>query len=239
MNKKIIWEKDSVGKSAIYKWKNRKKIAPIHSKTIATSKMKDVKYLSASLSNSTIMFYEWIWFLWDYKSYVDFFGIYKNEPSSKHEENSGSYICLRKSRWDKKTDAQLLNRGNDGIDYILSDLQLQSKNIFLDSRETSKIIELTQDIINNAKNGFTMKKIERKDMSCEYLEFQVLDDYMDIHFGYITCKNECKEFESMSTVWCQEFEALSLKTGLIPDNNLQVSYKLSLWDQIGRIGQES
>lgn len=233
---KIIWEKDATGKAAIYKWKNRKNVVPMYSKTIATLKMKDVNYLSASLSGSMIMFYEWIWFLWDYTNYIDFCAIYRNDISSdREEEDSIPYICLRKSRWDQKTDTQSLSKGNDGLDYILSDLQLQSENIFLDSRKSPKIIKLTQEIVNSTKDGFPIKKRERRKTPCEYFEVQIIDDYRHIYFGYIPCNNECQELEFLSDLWRKEFEDLSLTTGLVPDNSLQVSYKLSLWDQIGRI----
>jgi len=231
--KEIRWEKDSQGRIAICTIPNFKKISPMHSKKIAILKMKEVQLISTSLFNEYTIFYEWFWLLWEYKSHIDFAGVYLNSP----EEDNTSYICLRKLRWNRNLDHKLLKKHNhqvnDGVNYILSDLHIQSKNIFLDFGDAVYFIELTKNIIDHSKSGLTIENIEREEKFCHYFEGKISDNYMNMNFAYIPNKSKCKVLEIETEIWCQEFNKLTNQSGLKTDDSLKISYNTSLWDNIG------
>ena len=138
MEFKLAWEKTFQGKSAIFKQSNLIRPTPALGRKIALLKMTEISLISGDFQDTPILFYPWLWILFDDTAKLEFYGIYKmNEEhrDNDFEENNLPSVCLRKCFWSMAREQQAYQDAENNSVYLKSHLfgenHITSNNIFV------------------------------------------------------------------------------------------------------------
>jgi len=237
-NLDLIWEKNFGGAVGIYKAPKKFIFTPALMKKLAISKMTDIRLISADFNKNTVFFTPLVWVLLDSGSRVEFFGVYATEMSTDEgtSDNSSELetspnFCIKKAFWSKSEDIEKFQLADDKKKYILGETQTLSNMIFINSTHCLEATQLIEEAILVTKHGVTLQENQNKSAYDE-IKINVSDGRFYLNFAYHPGAVTNNILEKWIFKWRNCIDRLPLDIGYLPDDQIRISYELSLFDKI-------
>lgn len=244
MEFKLSWETTFQGKSAIFKQPNLIRITPALGREIALLKMTDISLISGYFQGAQILFYPWLWILFDDTGKLEFYGIYKineEERDNDFDNHSLPSLCLRKCFWSMARERQAYQDAKNTYAYLNNHLfgksHITANNIFVREKDASRILNLASDLSNTLNQGVTLNKSDTKEFSphFQFLRINVHEDYTSFKISYSSYKYKQATLEEYALTMARYFTELKSSIGLNPEQNFRISYSSSVVGYISKL----
>ncbi len=237
-NLDLIWEKNFGGAVGIYKVPKKVVFTPALMKSLAISKMTDVRLISADFNENTVFFTPLVWLLLDSSSSVEFFGVYATEISkdegvsySSSELETLPDFCIKKAFWNKSEDIKRFQLADDKKKYVLGETQTLSNMIFIKSTHCVEATQLISQAIQMTKDGLSLQEYQNESVYDE-IKINVSDGRFYLNFAYHPAVVKNNILEEWIFKWRNCIDKLPLDIGYLPDEKIRISYELSLFDKV-------
>jgi hypothetical protein len=235
----IPWEKFEGSEHTTLGINPKIRVVPAASKLLAILKIFDVSLLSASFNGEEVFFEPLVSILLEFSREIKFLGIYESSISKDEFYPDIPSFCMRTCFWSKQVDSDEFSKHQDSQkiiqNYWLKKNHVLSENIFLDWKNCQKLQSTMQKLVNKSRRGLVLEKCHRSNPDINFIRCNILEEDLDYTFAYSLFQNQCTELESLVSIMFEVSESINKKYSFIPDNGLQISYRLSLIDYLNRL----
>lgn len=229
---KLKWEKSSTGSNAVQVTRN-----PIQGYVLgglAYKKANDIEWVRAAFRGEWTGFEPYVR-LWikEGKDATGLTILMHNYPKD-NAPNPLPDVCIRWAEWREQAAVQRFAQADDKCLYVRDSLPLECTLRFYRSVEIGidKLMEQTSLLF---AGGVSFSKAHRAELDRHQMTVEFSDGLLSYQFSFFPGSSSNVLLEEIVQRWV-DF-ALSLRQDYLPDEDFQIAYRESIWEQMARYEQ--